>query len=112
MTVAGGRRGMVVRMWEARAVPGLLDEFVEFVVERGWPAMEAVDGFAGGELYRADSESEPRLVMITRWRDEAALAEFAGPDWQSSPVVLPDEERFLARPPHVWHFTQVLGHGS
>ena len=98
---------MIVRMCEARAVPGRLDEFVEFTLDRGWPAMEAADGFAGGELYRADSDTEPRLVMITRWRDEAALAGFAGPDWRSTPVVLPDEEQYLARPLHVWHFTQV-----
>jgi hypothetical protein len=103
---------VIVRMWEARVTPGLLDQFVEFVVERAWPAMEAADGFAGGELYRADSATEPRLVMITRWRDEAALAGFAGRDWGCTPVVLPDEERFLARSPHVWHFTQVLGLGS
>ena len=98
---------MIVRMWEGRVVPGRLDEFVELVVERGWPVLEAAAGFVGGELYRADSDTEPRLVLITRWRDEAALAAFAGPDWWSTPVALPDGERFLARPPHVWHFTQV-----
>jgi heme-degrading monooxygenase HmoA len=100
---------MIVRMFEARVVPGLLDEFVDFVVERVLPAMEAADGFAGGEVYRADSDTEPRLVMITRWRDEAALAGFAGPEWRTRAAVPPEEERFLARPPHVWHFTQVLG---
>jgi heme-degrading monooxygenase HmoA len=98
---------VIVRMWEARVTPGLLDQFVEFLVERAWPVMEAADGFAGGELYRADSGTEPRLVMITRWRNEAALARFAGPDWRSTPVVLPEEDRFLTRPPQVWHFTQV-----
>jgi len=103
---------VIVRMSEARVLPGLLDQFVEFIVERAWPAMEAADGFVGGELYRADSASEPRLVLLTRWRDEAALAGFAGPDWRSTPVVLPDEQRFLARPLHVSHFTQVVGRVS
>jgi heme-degrading monooxygenase HmoA len=98
---------VIVRMLEARVVPGLLDEFADFVAQRVWPAMAALDGFGGGELYRADSDTEPRLVMITRWRDEGALAAFAGPDWRLAPVVQPDEERFLARAPHVWHFTQV-----
>ncbi len=98
---------VIVRMFEARVLPGMLDEFVEFAVQHGWPAVAHADGFVSGELYRADSETEPRLVLISRWRDEAALAAFAGPDWRSAPVVLPGAERFLARPPHVWHFTQV-----
>ena len=97
----------IARMFEARVRPGLLDEFVRFAVEHGWPAVAAADGFVGGELYRADSDTEPRLVLVSRWRDEAALAAFAGPDWRTAPVLLPGAERFLARPPHVWHFTQV-----
>jgi heme-degrading monooxygenase HmoA len=98
---------MIVRMFEARAVPGLLDEFVDFVRDRVVPAMQAVDGFGDAELYRADSDAEPRLVLISRWRDEAALEGFAGPDWRTRVPVPPEEERFLARPPHVWHFAQV-----
>jgi hypothetical protein len=93
-------------MWEARVVPGLLDELVGFVVARVWPTLVAADGFGGGELYRADSDTEPRLVLLTRWRDEAALAAAAGPGWRAA-VLLPGEDRFHARPPHVWHFTQV-----
>jgi heme-degrading monooxygenase HmoA len=94
-------------MEEARAVPGRLDALVEDVVRRVWPALERADGFAGGELYRADSDTDPRLVAITRWRDEAALAGYAGPRWRETPVAIPAGEPSVARPPHVWHFTQV-----
>jgi hypothetical protein len=94
-------------MWEARARPGRLDELVELMTGRAWPALAAADGFAGAELYRADSATDPRLVLLTRWRDEAALAAAAGPGWQDTPVLLPGEELLHARPPHVWHFTPV-----
>jgi hypothetical protein len=93
-------------MWEARALPGRLDELVE-LIRRGWPALAASDGFVGGELYRADSGTDPRLVLVTRWRDEAALAAAAGPGWPDTAVPLPGEEHLHARPPHVWHFTPV-----
>ena len=98
---------MIVRMCEARAVPGRLEELVGFVLERVWPAVSAADGFRGGEVYRADSDTDPRLVVLTRWRDEAALAAVAGPGWRDAAVLLPGEDRLHARPPHVWHFTQV-----
>ena len=88
-------------------MPGRLDALVEDVVHRVWPALERADGFAGGELYRADSDTDPRLVAITRWRDEAALAAFVGPAWRSAPTVLPRDERLVARPPHAWQFTPV-----
>jgi heme-degrading monooxygenase HmoA len=97
---------VIARMWEARALPGRLDELVELVAG-AWPALRAADGFAGGDLYRADSDTDPRLVLVTRWRDAAALAAAAGPGWRDTPVPLPGEERLHARPPHVWHFTPV-----
>jgi heme-degrading monooxygenase HmoA len=94
-------------MWEARALPGRLDELVDLVTGKVWPALAAADGFAGGELYRADSGTDPRLVLITRWRDEAALAAAAGPAWRDAAVTVPGEAALHARPPHVWHFTPV-----
>jgi heme-degrading monooxygenase HmoA len=97
---------VIARMWEARALPGRLDELVA-LVRRAWPALAAADGFAGGELYRSDSDTDPRLVLVTRWQDEAALAAVAGPGWREAAVLLPGEEQLHARPPHVWHFTPV-----
>ena len=96
---------MLVRMSEARVVPGRLEEFAELTRRVAFPLMRAAPGFLGGELYRA--EDPPLLVMITRWRDEDALAAFDGPDWRDQPVILADEEQFLVRPSHVWHFTPV-----
>ena len=91
-------------MAEGRAVPGAAEELAALLVAVAWPPMAATDGFLGGELYRSDDE---RLVMVTRWRDEAAVEAYAGPGWRDTAVVLPEERRLLARPPHVWHFRQV-----
>jgi heme-degrading monooxygenase HmoA len=93
-------------MWEARVRPGAVDELVA-LIRRHWAELSTVDGFAGGELYRADDAGAPRLVLVTRWRDEAALAAAAGPGWRTAAVPLPGELALHARPPHVWHFTPV-----
>ena len=102
---------MITRMWEARVVPALLDEFTTFIRDAVWADMEAADGFEGGTLYRS-LDQEARLVMISNWRDEAALAAFAGPDWRTSPMVEDLQRDYLAGPTHVWHFEPLPGPGS
>jgi hypothetical protein len=46
----------------------------------------------------------PSVIYISRWRDEAAVAAFAGPGWRDTPVTLPAEDRFLAAPLRIRHF--------
>lgn len=97
---------MIVRMWEGRIVDGRLDEYLAVLREHVWPSLSGNDSFAGGEVFRS-YDDEPRLVVLTRWRDEAGLSGCAGPMWRDTPVVLPQEEELLARPPQVWHFSPV-----
>jgi quinol monooxygenase YgiN len=81
------------RMWEARAVPGRLDDLLA-AVQAAWPDVAGTDGFAAGEIYRSGGP-EPRLVMVTRWRDWAVV-----PDLRTDPGL-------HARPPQVWDFAVV-----
>jgi Antibiotic biosynthesis monooxygenase len=84
-------------MWEARAVAGRLEELVA-AVRAYRVALSLVDGYGGGDLYRADGP-DPRVVLITRWSDQAAL------DAAPEPPADPD---LHARPPHAWDFVPVL----
>jgi quinol monooxygenase YgiN len=87
---------VIARMWEARAADGRLDDLVNAVVAyRAGLARRA--GYAGGDIYRADAP-DPRVVLITRWTDQAALDEAPGP---------PADEALHARPPHAWDFVPV-----
>jgi len=97
---------MIVRMEEARVADGLLPEFRRYVTETLWPRLQTAEGFLGGEVYRS-YDGAPRLVMITRWRDEAALKAQAGPAWRDTSFVRPGDTSCLARVPHVWHFAQT-----
>jgi Antibiotic biosynthesis monooxygenase len=93
---------VIVRTWEAEIVPGRLDEFCEVVRTKIWPQMDHADGFLGGEVYRS-YEGPERVLMVSRWRDEDALRDFAGPMWRLRPIVTAYEEPLIARPPNVWH---------
>jgi Antibiotic biosynthesis monooxygenase len=83
-------------MWEARAAAGRLDDLVRAVVAHR-VSLSLRDGYAGGEVYRADGP-DPRVVLITRWTDQAALDQAPEP---------PGDEDLHARPPHAWDFVPV-----
>jgi heme-degrading monooxygenase HmoA len=47
------------------------------------------------------------LVFQSRWRDENAIAQFAGARWATDPVTFPGEDRYLIRPLQLDHFHVV-----
>lgn len=98
---------MIVRMWEARVRPERLAEVRDWIASTVWPAMVARDGFLGAELLRSCPHDADRLLLMSRWRDEAAVAAFAGPHWWDTPRVAAGEEAFVLRPPQVWHFASA-----
>ena len=89
---------MIARMWETRLRDGLLDEFCQWVRDEVWPQFLTTDGFSGGEVYRSDVDN--RVVVVTQWLDDEAL--LVGYDWFDLGA-----ERFSARAPDAWEFTQV-----
>lgn len=99
---------MIIRRSTARVRPGLLDEFRAFI-EAGTAGFAAHDGFVSDEIVvrrgsaAPDAPAPDTLTYVSRWRDAAALAAYAGPGWRTEPVVLPDEDRFLLSPLHLRH---------
>ncbi|MFI2486683.1 GNAT family N-acetyltransferase [Promicromonospora kroppenstedtii] len=94
---------MIIRRSTARVRPGLLDEFRAFI-EAGTVGFAALDGFVSDEIVVRPAGSGPgTLTYVSRWRDAAALAAYAGPRWRTEPVVLEDEDRFLVEPLAVRH---------
>ncbi len=76
----------------------MLDEFRAFI-EGGITEFASLDGFLGDEIVVGPDT----LTYVSRWRDTAALAGYAGPGWRTEPVVLDDEDRFLREPLRVRH---------
>lgn len=94
---------MIIRRSTAHVRPGLLDEFRAFI-EAGTVGFAALDGFVSDQIVVRQTSSGPdTLTYVSRWRDAAALAAYAGPRWRTEPVVLEDEDRFLVEPLVVRH---------
>ena len=89
---------MIIRSSTALVRPGMLDEFRAFI-EAGVTEFATRDGFLGDEIVVGPDT----LTYVSRWRDTAALAGYAGPGWRTEPVVLEDEDRFLVAPLRVRH---------
>jgi hypothetical protein len=77
-------------MWEARVLPGRLDDAVAHLVRTAVPAALGTPGCAGAEAFVARGEQE-RVVLITRWD--------APPDWLE-----PGPAEELWSRSHAWHF--------
>ena len=81
---------MIVRVFRARIREGRVSEFKKMVQEQSVPWLKNSDGMLGyfpGEPLGEDSRE---FVMVTLWRDVAALRAFAGDKW-ATPVVTKEE---------------------
>lgn len=95
---------MIVRMWEVRLTAGGAQGMKE-LLDTAVPELRKADGCEQVDVFASTSHGgEGRVVVISYWRDAAALEAIAGRDWQDTPTLLPGEEEFWGRPPHVWHF--------
>ncbi|GAA1153411.1 heme-degrading monooxygenase HmoA [Kitasatospora gansuensis] len=99
---------MIVRIWEAQVAPRRVDEFCTRLCDEVLPALRDTDGFEGAELLRSVTELDHRVLLLTRWRDEAAVRAYAGPMWRIRPVWAEGEFGYLEHPPTVSHFRPTL----
>jgi hypothetical protein len=82
---------VIVRMWEVRGNPQRFTDLLAWVCDTALPAIEVEPMHIASEVF---SSTDHRLVVISKWR--------------SDPVPLADPPvHLVARPPHVWDFTQV-----
>lgn len=97
---------MLTRVSEALVKPGREQEFVARVRDlvAGFPAI--YDGLEGHEVL-VDLDDPLRVRYVSRWRDEQALENYAGPAWRTDPVTFPDEDEYLQQPLALQHFQHV-----
>lgn len=82
---------VIVRMWEVRAEPRGFADLISWVCDTALPEIEHSPLHISSEVF---SSTDNRLVVVSKWR--------------GSPLPLPEPPAGLvARPPHVWEFTQI-----
>ncbi|MEV0901846.1 antibiotic biosynthesis monooxygenase [Actinoplanes sp. NPDC049802] len=96
---------VIVRTSTAHVVPGRLAEFTSYILDAVSRFPDRNPGLLSHQVIVDDEADE--LVYLSRWRDEQALAAFAGPGWRDSPVMLPGEEMFLRVPLKVRHYRET-----
>lgn len=89
--------------------PGFEDEFLRRLHDLVADVPTRYAGLLGHEVL-VDRDDRARVLHLSRWQDEAAVAGFAGPDWASVPVTFPGEEELLTGPLALRHL--VLDDGS
>lgn len=86
--------------------PGEGDALVTHVRTHVWPSVEAAPGFLGGEILRSFARADERLLLLTRWDSEQALAAYLGPSWTAHELApVPEEAAFLDGVPFVDNWT-------
>ncbi len=71
-------KGIIVRMWTARATAEKSGEYVEHATKKVLPALRAIDGFRGAYLLRRTVEGAIELAVLTLWESMEAISKFAG----------------------------------
>lgn len=94
---------MLTRVSEALVKPGREQEFVDRSRKLVEAFPEKYDGLLEHEVL-VDVDEPHTVQYVSRWRDEQALKDYAGPNWRTDPVTFPDEDQYLQQPLTLRHF--------
>jgi heme-degrading monooxygenase HmoA len=92
---------MVIRIFRVRARPGRATELERVVRERGVPNIARREGLVSLFLGRPDDGDDHDLVLLSVWRDLAAIRAFKGDAWREARLL--PEELALSESASVWH---------
>ena len=101
-TTSSPDEGMILRMWKGRTTPEKSRDYVEHVMGKVFPALQAIDGQRGAYLLRRSVDDEVEFVVLTLWESMDAVRKFAGSKPENAVVepearaVLTDFDKFVA----------------
>jgi heme-degrading monooxygenase HmoA len=84
---------MITRVFRVQIDPALREEFERKFATVSVEAVESKDGFIAASIGKPTRWAPDEYVMISQWRDEAALRAFAGDNWNEA-VIPPGMEHF------------------
>jgi uncharacterized protein YciI/heme-degrading monooxygenase HmoA len=100
-------KGMVLRMWRARATAEKSGEYIEHATKKVFPAFGAIEGHSGAYLLRRAVGGAVEFVVLTLWTSMEAVRKFAGAKPEKA-VVEPEARAALtAFDESVTHFEVV-----
>ena len=87
---------MITRLWRGWTRAADADAYERFLLDELFPAMGAIDGFAGADVLRRRDGDEEAFVTLTRFETLDAIRAFAGADYER-PVLEPRARELLSR---------------
>ena len=76
--MSGQARGMIVRMWTARATSEGAARYVAFFAETLVPSLQAIEGHRGAQVFSRPDGGEIEITVLTFWESMDAVRRFAG----------------------------------
>ena len=99
---------MIARLWSADTTPTQASAYAEHLRTHVLPALNTIEGYAGGMLLERTTPAAVEIIVITWWRSLEAIRGFAGADVEHA-VVADEAARHLTRfDRRVRHFTLVV----
>jgi uncharacterized protein len=87
-------KGLILRMWRARATLEKAGEYVRYATTKVFPALRALEGHRGAYLLRRAVNGAVELVVLTLWESMEAVGKFAGVKPERA-VVEPEAQAIL-----------------
>lgn len=84
---------MIIRIFKVTIDPNHRVEFERGFFSTSVDLVKGQDGLLSCEIGKPTSGNPNDYVMITRWKNKAALVAFTGPDWKK-PVIPKGMEKF------------------
>ena len=85
---------LIVRVYRARVRPGREADYVALLEGQVLPAAHTTDGLAAFHIARRLDGPTTEFLIITVWRDRAAVEAVAGRDWHQ-PIFFTGEETLI-----------------
>lgn len=100
---------MIARIWTGRVKAADRNAYVQLMEERAVADYRAIEGNEGAWcLHRADGD-QAEITMLTFWRDEQAIAKFAGKPVDRARYYDFDQDYLLGFAENVLHYQVSCG---
>lgn len=87
---------MIARIWTAETTRTQAGAYNDHLTQRVFPALEALEGYAGANLLERAAGDAVEIIVITWWRSLDAIRAFAGADLDGA-VVADEAAALLTR---------------
>ena len=97
---------MIVRVWSCRCRRGKEEEFENFIRSELLPSLRQNGGCLNAIAAKDFAARQPKVLLVTVWRNLDSLRSFTGPQWRRR-IVNPKAATFISGEPELEHFDLV-----